>query len=127
MPSDITNAAVLYAIIAAVMFGVYPKTSGLLRELLFFSSLAVTVSSSVQNAGVLLVFTLLIAPAYTALVQSKFSPLLFAWSFGSVSVISALVFSYEFDLPTGYTIIFCTVSAALVFVLFNDRHHQTST
>ena len=54
------------------------------KELLFFVMLALTVTSSVQSAGVLVVFALLIAPAYAAIVQTCFKQLLFSWIFGSV-------------------------------------------
>ncbi|WP_456323417.1 metal ABC transporter permease [Hydrogenimonas sp.] len=121
MPEDLLSASALYAAIAAVMFFLYPKTSGLGKEILFFSALALTVTSSVQSAGVLVVFALLIAPAYAALVQRRFKPLFFAWGFGSVSMSAALGISYLYDLPTGYTIIFCVVGIALVFVLSKSK------
>ena len=117
MPGDLVEAALLYGAVAAVMFGLYPRLSGMARELLFFSTLAVTVTSSVQKAGVLVVFALLIAPAYAATAQKRLHPLLFAWLFGVVAVCGALAASYRFDLPTGYTMIFAVVAASLLFVV----------
>jgi len=67
---------------------------------------------------VLVVFALLIAPAYAGIVQKRFNPLYVAWGFGSVAIIIALYGSYTFDMPTGYTIIFVTVLASLLFVVF---------
>ena len=78
--------------------------------------LALTVTSSVQSAGVLVVFSLLIAPSYAALNQSKIKPLIFATLFGSFSIIVALFVSYYLDMPTGYAIVFVVVLFSLIFV-----------
>ncbi len=114
---DLLLDASIYIPISLVMFFVYPRTKGLLKELLFFIMLAFTVTSSVQSAGVLVVFALLIAPAYAAIIQKRFPLLAFAWVFGMLSIIVALFVSYHFDLPTGYTIIFITILAALLSTL----------
>lgn len=121
MPEDLLSSFILYSAIAVVMFTLYPRTSGMVKELIFFSALALTVTSSVQSAGVLVVFSLLVAPSYAAVIQKSFKPLYFAWAFGSAAVITALVFSYYLDLPTGYTIIFCVVLATLLYVLMKSR------
>lgn len=108
----------IYSFVAFVMFFIYPKLSGMKKELLFFIMLAITVTSSVQSAGVLVVFALLIAPAFASLTQKMFHPYIFATLFGSIAILIALFTSYEFDLPTGYTIIFITVASSLLFVVF---------
>lgn len=120
MPHDLIGSFVVYALIAVVMFFLYPRTSGFLRELVFFVSLGLMVTSSVQLAGVLVVFALLVAPAYAASSQNFAKPLVFAWIFGTVAIIFALVISYLFDLPTGYTMIFCVVLASLVFEFISN-------
>jgi len=107
---DLVKSLLIYSGVATVMFFLYPRTKGTFKELLFFVMLAITVTSSVQSAGVLVVFALLIAPSYAGLSQAKMNPLLFACIFGSLSIILALFFSYNFDLPTGYTIIFTIVT-----------------
>jgi len=113
---DLYESLALYSAIAFVMFVIYPRLEGLKKEFLFFVMLAFTVTSSVQSAGVLVVFALLIAPSYAGLSQLKIKPLLFASIFGSVSIVLALVGSYYLDLPTGYAIIFVTVLCSLLFV-----------
>lgn len=118
---EIYPAAVLYVSIALVMFIVYPKMTGLMRELTFFSMLALTVTSSVQLAGVLVVFVLLVAPAFIALSQKRFTPLYLAWGNGLFFSLLALVVSYYFDLPTGYSIIFFQSIAVVVFSMFIDK------
>lgn len=117
--SDLWVPLVLYTAIALLFFLFYDRLTGFYKEALFFGLLALTVTSSVQLAGILVVFVLLIVPAFIALLQSRFSKLPFAWVLGSVIIIAAMVVSYFFDLPTGYTIIFIAsfagVSSALSF------------
>lgn len=120
-PEEIYPSAILYLGVALVMFVFYPKTTGLTRELTFFSMLALTVTSSVQLAGVLVVFVLLVAPAFIALSQKRFTPLYLAWSSGLLLSFIALVVSYHFDLPTGYSIIFFQSIAVILFSLFVYR------
>lgn len=86
-----------------------------------FVMLALTVTSSVQVAGVLVVFALLIAPAYIGLAQKRFHPLAVAWGSGVFAIVSAIVASYGLDLPTGYSIIFVMVGLSLVFVVLKER------
>jgi len=112
--SDLWEPLILYSFVATVFFLFYHKLSGVTKELLFFSLLALTVTSSVQLAGVLVVFVLLIVPAFLALMQSRFRPLPFSWVIGSVLIIVSMILSYTMDLPTGYTIVFI---ASLVGVL----------
>ncbi|WP_294954072.1 metal ABC transporter permease [Sulfurovum sp.] len=105
-PSDLWEPLLLYTGIAILFFLVHKKLSGISKELFFFGLLALTVTSSVQLAGVLVVFVLLIVPAFLALLQSRFPALVFAWVAGSAIIILSMVVSYLYDLPTGYTIVF---------------------
>lgn len=119
--TEVYQSAILYSCIAFVMFIVYPRTTGLTRELTFFSMLALTVTSSVQLAGVLVVFVLLVAPSFIALSQKRFTPLYLAWTSGLILSLVALVISYYFDLPTGYSIIFFQSIAVVIFSLFRGK------
>ncbi|QOP41517.1 metal ABC transporter permease [Sulfurimonas marina] len=121
---DFYKSLALYIPISIVMFILYPKMKGFLKEMTFFVMLALTVTSSVQVAGVLVVFALLIAPAYIGLVQNRFSPLVVAWFMGTVAIIAAMIGSYSFDLPTGYSIIFVMVIVSLGFVMLNDKKEK---
>jgi len=116
---DLIEPFLLYSAVAILFLKFYHKLDGLYKEMLFFGLLALTVTSSVQLAGVLVVFVLLIVPAFIALLQSRFAKLPFAWIIGSTIIIIAMVLSYHFDLPTGYTIVFigslCGILSALVF------------
>jgi len=121
---QVYEASMLYAFIALVMFFIYPRSSGLVKELVFFASLALVVTSSVQSAGVLVVFVLLVAPAFIALTHTGFQPLLFAWVIGFIASLLSLFLSYHFDLPTGYTIIFI-LSALVILSVFIPNNRKT--
>jgi len=118
--AEVTKSIILYIFVAIIMFFVYPRIKGVVKELLFFVMLAITVTSSVQSAGVLVVFALLIAPAYAGILQLKLNPLIFSWIFGSFAIVIALFSSYHLDLPTGYTIIFTMVLFSMGFVVFQS-------
>jgi len=120
--SDLTEPLILYSVVAILFFTLYHKLQGLAREILFFTLLALTVTSSVQLAGVLVVFILLIVPALVALLQDRFSKLPFAWIVGSVVIMLAMVGSYTLDLPTGYTIVFVGAFVGIVWSLMRGKH-----
>ncbi len=120
--SDIIETAVIYSGLGLILFFVYPKMKGIWKDMLFFISFAATVTSSVRLAGVLIVFALLVAPAYISIRINKGRSLLTAWIIGTcVNLISILV-SYNLDLPTGYTLVFFHALLALsVSILFPVR------
>ncbi len=115
---DVIQSTLIYIAIALLLWQLYPRLKGFGKELLFFILLALTVTSSVQLAGVLVVFVLLIAPALVASMQHRFSRLPFAFGFGWFFSISAIILSFYFDLPTGYSIVFLGALVSLVSVLF---------
>jgi len=110
-------ASGLYAIISIIMFKFYHKLEGIKKEALFFVLLALVVTSSVQSAGVLVVFALLVAPALIALSQKRFKALYMAWTIGIILAFIAVVLSYSFDLPTGYSIVFVMSLGSMSVVL----------
>ncbi len=119
--SDVAHAAVIYLPVAAVMTLLYPRLQGLAKELLFFAALAVTVTSSVQSAGVLMVFVLLIAPAMIGMLTVPARPYFAAVAAGSLIVCLAMAISYFFDLPTGYSVVFLGAASALVTTMLFGR------
>lgn len=78
-----------------------------LWDFMFYLTFGFVVTSSVQIAGIFLVFTYLIIPAVAALlfVQSLRSRLLFGWGFGLIGSLLGLLLSVLLDLPTGATIV----------------------
>jgi zinc/manganese transport system permease protein len=72
---DLFRSVAIYLVVSIIMFLFYNRLVGMKKELLFFSMLAIVVTSSVQSAGVLVVFSLLIAPSYLAMIQKIMKPL----------------------------------------------------
>jgi zinc/manganese transport system permease protein len=86
-------------------------------DFLFYASLGVVVTSSVQVAGVLLVFTLLVVPAIMAIqfTESLSRRLLVGWGLGALLATVGMILSYVLDLPPGATIV-CTFGIALAIL-----------
>lgn len=124
MNDEIIKAAAVYGLIALLYYYVLPKLSGFFKELFFFALLSVMVTTSVPLAGVLVVFTLLIAPALVALLQHRFNPLWFGWGYGWTFVALALGLSYHYDLPTGYSIVFVGTLISVAGVLYLEQRKK---
>lgn len=118
---EVLKSALIYALIALTLWKIYPRFTGFVKELAFFSLLALTVTSSVALAGVLVVFVLLIAPALMATSLHLKRPLLSSFIFGWSFSIAAIFLSYYYDLPTGYTIVFLGASLSALIVLFTSK------
>jgi zinc/manganese transport system permease protein len=78
-----------------------------LWDFLFYASFGLVVTSSVQIAGVLLVFSYLIVPAAIAalLTRSVATRLTIGWVLGFAVSVFGLVASAIWDLPTGATVV----------------------
>lgn len=88
------------------------------KDISFFLLFAITVTSSVKLAGVLVVFSLLVAPALVAIMLATRLMLLVAWIYGTLVNLLGVFISFKFDLPTGYTLVSLhSVLAALTFLL----------
>jgi len=89
-------------------------------DFLFYATFGFVVTSSVEMAGVLLVFSFLIVPAVCGvlLARSIGTRLLVGWVVGTLTSVAGAVASYVWDLPTGATVV-CAfgVSLALCGVL----------
>ncbi len=88
-----------------------------LWDFFFYISLAWVVTTSVQVAGVLLIFSFLIVPAVCGLMLAKtFRMSLFVgWGIGIGVSIAGSALSYQWDLPTGAAII-CTFGITLLLL-----------
>jgi zinc/manganese transport system permease protein len=77
------------------------------------------VTSSVQIAGIFLVFSYLIIPAVAALlfVRGVKNRLIFGWTFGVVGSLLGLLVSVVLDLPTGASIVVTFGALLLVVVI----------
>jgi len=114
---DILFSGFIYLFLAGVIWKVYPLAKGFYKDFLFYAMLAITVTSSVQMAGVLVVFVLLVAPTLLASMQKRYNTLLFAYLYGWGFSLTAIGVSYFYDFPTGYTIVFIGALSTLIGVL----------
>jgi zinc/manganese transport system permease protein len=121
---DIAKSTMIYIFIALALWKIYPKVTGFYRELMFFSFLALTVTSSVHLAGVLVVFVFLISPAFVVISLRFKKPLLYSFYFGWFFSISSIIISYYYDLPTGYTIAFIGSFFSLSIVLLSAKKNK---
>ncbi len=87
-----------------------------LLDFLFYASFGVVVTSAVQMAGVLVVFSLLIVPAASAavLVASIRGRLLAGWGIGAAASAAGVAGSAIWDLPTGASVV---ATLGIVFAL----------
>jgi len=84
-------------------------------DLLFYLTFGLVVTSSVQIAGVLLVFSYLIVPAVAAILfaETIVTRLVIGWLVGLVTSVLGIFLSYQLDLPTGATIV-CSFGCVLL-------------
>ncbi len=129
--NDVYRTALLYAGIGVFIYFFDRKTTGNLNELLFFLTFAVTVTSSVKMAGVLVVFAILLAPAFIAIqiasldwmpAVAKKYPLIIAWITGIAINVIAIAISYICDFPTGYTLVFLNALMAVIASFITRRN-----
>lgn len=118
---EILRTALIYASIGILIFILKNKIGGFLKDMIFFIMFAIVVTSSVKVAGVLIVFSILVSPALISLHLVKKYYLIFAWIIGTMLNLIAIVASYEFDLPTGYTIVAINAFAAMFVIIVTER------
>jgi zinc/manganese transport system permease protein len=86
-------------------------------DFLFYATFGLVVTIFVRVAGVLLVFSYLIAPAVCAvtLARSISARLLIGWAISLIGGIAGLFLSFWWDLPSGAAIV-CTFGALLILI-----------
>lgn len=118
---EIFKTALIYSSIGILIFILKNRSHGFLKDIIFFIMFAIVVTSSVKVAGVLIVFSILVSPALISLHLVKKYHLIFAWIIGTILNLIAIVASYEFDLPTGYTIVVSNSFAAMLVIIVTER------
>jgi len=90
---------------------------------------AVTVVLSMKVVGIMLISALLILPAVTALqlARSFRSTMIIASLCAIVSVVSGIMLSFFFDLPTGATIVLINLAFFLLSLVYKYRIHHTES
>ena len=124
---EVLKVFLIYTVISAIYF-IFQKSlwkSSIGENIhwkwnfLFYVLFSVVIASSVSIAGVLLVFSFLIVPAFLShfLFQSFFSRLVFGWGLGLCLSVLGLSGSYIFNLPTSPFIVFLFTSLPIIFVI----------
>lgn len=96
-------------------------------DLLFYTLFSIVIASSVSIAGILLVFSFLIVPAFLSgfFCKSFFHRLLFGWGIGLGISFLGLIGSYFFSLPTSPFLVFLFTSAPILFITGKFLSHTT--
>lgn len=119
---EVGTLALLYGIVGAIHWAIraplleisFDPATALAKgrwiggwDFLFYASFGFVVTSSVQIAGVLLVFSYLIVPAAIAalLARAVTARLVIGWALGFIVSVIGLVASAMWDLPTGATVV----------------------
>ncbi|NRA44825.1 MAG: metal ABC transporter permease [Oligoflexales bacterium] len=88
-------------------------------DFLFYGLFGVVITSSVQVAGVLQVFSFLIVPALTSTLffKSVRSRLIFGWIFATLLSFLGLALSFVIDVPSGAFIVVCFSCVPVLILL----------
>jgi len=101
-------------------------------DFLFYFLFGIVITFSTRHAGVLVVFSILVAPAALAI---RFFPgshakltsrLVLAWLVGTVGIALSFVLSYTLDFPAGASIV-CTLTSLFFLALFLRRKVQNAS
>jgi len=121
-PHQLLKMFIIYSIVGIVHF-IFRKQFYLISEnpqqafqnglnvrgwdFLFYITFGLVVTSSVEIAGVLLVFSFLVIPAVCAMLLSDKlkTRLILGWSIGTLGSMIGMAFSYWFDFPTGASVV----------------------
>jgi len=103
--------------------------NGMLWDLLFYMTFGIAITSAVQIAGVLLVFSFLIVPAvFSALFcKSLIQRLLVGWGLSALVSAFGLWGSFVFDLPTGAVLVVAFGAALLGGIILRGIVAATGT
>jgi zinc/manganese transport system permease protein len=131
-PQHVARTAVLYAVVGLVhvllrrpLFEITNDPAGARSrgrrifawDFLFYATFGLVVTSSVQMAGVLLVFGFLVIPSVAGLMATQRPGLALAvgWTFGFLGSLVGLAGSVRFDLPAAPSILVALASLLVVF------------
>ena len=125
--TDVLKVTVIYGVVSSIHYVLrkqliensFGKNSHWKWDFIFYALFGVVITSSVQVAGVLLVFSFLIVPAVLSSVFYKglFQRLLFGWGVGFVLSVLGMSLSYWLDLPAGALIVVVFTLAPILMVL----------
>lgn len=93
-------------------------------DFVFYATFGIAITSSVQIAGVLMVFSVLVIPAVIAFffTRSFGRALLIAWGSGTVAIVAGLALSFAFDVTTGPVLVVCFGGILAVALALRGRY-----
>ena len=93
-------------------------------DFIFYATFGVAITSSVQIAGVLMVFSVLVIPAVIAFFYTRGfgTALAIAWGSGTVAIVAGLAISFTFDVTTGPVLVVCFGAILLAALAFRGRY-----
>ncbi|HLS60822.1 MAG TPA: metal ABC transporter permease [Virgibacillus sp.] len=106
----------------ATMAAAYGLPTRVIHYVIMILLTLVTVAS-LQTVGVVLVVAMLITPASTAyLLTNKLSTMIYlSASFGAISAVAGLYFSFKFDLASGAVIVLATTVLFILAFIFSPK------
>lgn len=116
--NEIFKVSIIYFFIGLFLYTFMNKLDGFKKEVAFFSSFAITLTSSVKLVGVFVVFSILIAPTLISIKLFKSNQIFYSVIVGTVLISLAIFISYNFDFPTGYTIVLINTLFAIFLSIF---------
>ena len=125
--SEVLKISLIYIPISAIYFifqkKIWESSTGKNTDwkwnFIFYVLFSLVIASSVSIAGVLLVFSFLIVPAFLSsfFYKSFSSRLFFGWSLGLFLSLLGLALSYTLNLPTSPFLVFLFTSLPVVFII----------
>jgi ABC-type Mn2+/Zn2+ transport system permease subunit len=108
------------------------EASGIPAKMLFFlllNLIALTIVVSLKAVGALLVFALIIIPAATAYQFSHSMRWMMVYSVGVgiTASVGGVLLSYQFDLPSGATIVLLATALFFLSVIFSPKRRKKIT
>lgn len=92
-------------------------------DFVFYATFGIAITSSVQIAGVLMVFSVLVIPAVVAFFYTRTfrSALLLAWASGTVAIVGGLAISFALDVTTGPVLVVSFGAILMLGLVFRGR------
>ena len=126
-PMEVFSAVVLYLLIGGIAWRAHHQLicpTSKRWNLLFYVLFGLVVTSSVKMVGILLVFSLLVLPALTALliIPSFKAQCLLGWAIGMVGALLGLLLAMGLDIPLSLCIILAIM--AIFFLTAGGKYLQ---
>ncbi len=130
---DVIKTAIIYSLVGLIHFVVRsqmiavsegrPVKHAAWWDFLFYGLFGVVITSSVNVAGILLVFSFLIVPALlsTFFYQSLKSRLIFGWVLGFFLCVLGMALSFYKDWPAGAVLVVCFTALPVLALPFLKR------